>query len=73
MAVRIKHFHPEDKLMTSDLVSQVFDLSLVNFRGFNAKAFPISLYYSYLIAKILTKGSGLTLSDEGLANRMWFL
>jgi argonaute-like protein implicated in RNA metabolism and viral defense len=72
-AVRIKHFAASDGLITSDLVSQVFDLSLVNFRGFNAKAFPISLYYSHLIANILKRGTGVRLSDEVLGTKLWFL
>jgi argonaute-like protein implicated in RNA metabolism and viral defense len=72
-AVRIKHFDATDKLMTGDLVSQIFDLSLVNYRGFNAKAYPVSLYYSYLIANILKRGTGLQLSDQVLENKMWFL
>jgi argonaute-like protein implicated in RNA metabolism and viral defense len=72
-AIRIKHFDATDKLMTGDLVSQIFDLSLVNFRGFNSKAFPISLYYSYLIASVLKRGTGVQLSEEVLGNKMWFL
>lgn len=72
-AVRIKHFDAVDDLITGELVSQIYDLSLVNFRGFNAKAFPVSLYYSYLIANILKKGTGLTISDKVLENKMWFL
>jgi len=72
-AVRVRHFDGTDKVLTNELLSQVFDLSLVNFRGFNAKAFPISLYYSQLIAKILARGSGLTLGEDVLAQRMWFL
>ncbi|MBE0545247.1 MAG: hypothetical protein IH623_28245 [Verrucomicrobia bacterium] len=72
-AVRIKHFDSPDKLITGDLVSQIFDLSLVNFRGFNAKAFPVSLYYSHLIAQILKRGTGLKLGAEVLEKKMWFL
>jgi argonaute-like protein implicated in RNA metabolism and viral defense len=72
-AVRVRHFDTADKVVTNELLSQVFDLSLVNYRGFNAKAFPISLYYSHLIAKILARGTGLSLSEEVLGQRMWFL
>jgi argonaute-like protein implicated in RNA metabolism and viral defense len=72
-AVRIRHFNAQDEGSTSDLISQIFDLSLVNFRGFKAKAFPISIYYSSLIAEILKRGARLDLGNETISSRMWFL
>ena len=72
-AVHIRQFGECDDVTKTDLVAQAFDLSLVNYRGFNSKAFPISIYYSELIANILKRGKKLDLSAEILQTRMWFL
>jgi hypothetical protein len=58
---------------------QVNDLSQVNWRGFNARSKPISIYYGSLIAQLLshvpqTKMNSLsTSSHKLLEERMWFL
>jgi len=62
------------------LLRQINDLSQVNWRGFNARSQPISIYYGSLIARLL---SHIAIDDvpqltspESLAvleNRMWFI
>jgi len=58
---------------------QVNDLSQVNWRGFNARSKPISIYYGSLIARLLghvPSASMKTLSATArqlLETRMWFL
>ena len=62
------------------LLRQIQDLSQVNWRGFNARSQPISLYYGNLIARILSHVAperiiGLY-SDKArpvIQDRMWFL
>jgi len=73
-AVRIRHFtdQPTD-LPTRDVVGQVFDLSLSNWRAFNARGFPVSIYYSELISRILRKADLSQVQGEHIADRMWFL
>jgi argonaute-like protein implicated in RNA metabolism and viral defense len=72
-AIRIKHFNAQDEGSSTELISQIFDLSLVNFRGFKAKAFPISIYYSGLIADILRRGTKIDTASEAMVSKMWFL
>jgi len=64
----------------SDLIRQVYDLSQVNWRGFNARSRPISIYYGSLIALILSHVPVGAMSDlytekarRVLEERMWFL
>jgi len=71
-AVRIKNY-PSSTESAIDLLSQVFDLSLVNLRGFNAKAFPISVYYSHLVADILRRSHSMQVSVGIVHDRPWFL
>lgn len=58
---------------------QVNDLSQVNWRGFNARSKPISIYYGSLIAQLLShvpqaKMNALSsTSHKLLEQRMWFL
>jgi len=72
--------HATSPLKSKALVSQINDLSQVNWRGFNARSRPISILYGDLIARILShvtaesierlyKGPALDL----LQNKMWFL
>ncbi len=72
--MRIRHFtdQPTD-LPTRDVVGQVFDLSLSNWRAFNARGFPVSIYYSELISRILRKADLSQVQGEHIADRMWFL
>lgn len=73
-AVRIRHFTDQPtELATRDLVGQVFDLSLSNWRAFNARGFPVSIYYSELISRILRKADLSEVQDDHIADRMWFL
>lgn len=61
------------------ILRQVNDLSQVNWRGFNARSKPISIYYGTLIARMLSHFSAekiQTLSGPAkglLESRMWFL
>jgi hypothetical protein len=62
------------------LLRQIQDLSQVNWRGFNARSQPISLYYGNLIARILSHVSPervIRLYSEKakavIQDRMWFL
>lgn len=54
------------------LLTQVYDLSLMNWRAFNAKGTPITLLYSKLIAKILKHSKGTQISNN-LNETLWFL
>jgi hypothetical protein len=64
----------------ADLIRQVYDLSQVNWRGFNARSRPISVYYGSLIARILSHIHVDAVSNlytakarKMLEERMWFL
>lgn len=70
---------PTDAKMLA-MLRQINDLSQVNWRGFNARSKPISIYYSSLIAQLLShvphgavsglhKPEALPIIQE----RMWFL
>ena len=62
-----------------ELLSQVFDLSQVNYRGFNATSRPVSLGYSTLIARLLAHlpqeelAHRLDVDSASSQPRMWFL
>jgi len=73
-AVRIRHFtdQPTD-LPTRDIAGQVYDLSLSNWRAFNARGFPVSIYYSELISRILRKTDLSQIEGDHIADRLWFL
>jgi argonaute-like protein implicated in RNA metabolism and viral defense len=74
-AVRIRHYPPEDEveLATRDLIGQVFDLSLANYRAFNARGYPVSILYSSLIGRVLHHADLTTTQTDKLTDRMWFL
>lgn len=60
------------------LVQQVYELSVANWRGFNAKARPITTHYSKLIADILSATEGNDIvnaiaANERLRNVPWFI
>jgi argonaute-like protein implicated in RNA metabolism and viral defense len=56
-------------------LQDVLNLSGTNWRGFNAKSTPISIYYSYLIAKYNKAFQKITNYDESLISNdePWFL
>jgi hypothetical protein len=63
-----------------EAIRQVCDLSQVNWRGFNARSRPISIFYGSLIARILSHlplshaiGIYSEKSRPMLETRMWFL
>ena len=67
-------------LQSVALLRQVNDLSQVNWRGFNARARPISVAYGHLIAEILSHIPEENVSklyraptQRTLEERMWFL
>lgn len=76
---------PRSKLETEDLadmfpglVEQVYGLSKVNWRGFNAAAVPISLGYARLIADVMASCPTPDLwaqiaTAENLRDKAWFL
>jgi hypothetical protein len=78
-AVRVRYFGTSNDQVVYDLLSQVFDLSQVNYRGFNAASTPVTLVYSSLVAKLLAHlphGWLDKLTPEQkreLESRMWFL
>jgi Piwi domain len=75
---------PQDSYSSSQRVTeairQVYDLSHVNWRGFNAQSRPISILYSSLIADILSHVPSTQVGNlykaearKILEERMWFL
>ena len=75
---------PQDKnappSTVASILRQINDLSQVNWRGFNARSQPISVYYGTLIAQLLSHvphSSIEKLQREEvrsiLEGRMWFL
>jgi len=60
------------------LVQQIYELSVANWREFNAKARPITTYYSKLIASILSASEGNEIveaiaSSDALRDVPWFI
>lgn len=60
------------------LVQQIYELSVANWRGFNAKARPITTHYSKLIAEILSAAEGNDIvnaiaENERLRSVPWFI
>ena len=78
-ALRIRHYEGDKRgtrlAVLPELVSQVFDLSQANWRGFNAVSRPVSILYSELVARVLAHGqTGVPLvPSQDLENRLWFL
>lgn len=74
-AVKITVRHVPEGIDPIPLIEQVYDLSQVNFRGFNSASRPISILYSELISQYL-KASDVTsalIRAPNLSKRMWFL
>lgn len=59
------------------LVRQVYNFARVNWRGFNARAVPVTLNYSYLIARLIVEiGANAwnqVISAGRLRDKAWFL
>ncbi len=59
------------------LVYQIYNFARVNWRGFNARAIPVTLNYSYLIARIIAEIGANTwnqvISAGRLRDKAWFL
>jgi hypothetical protein len=73
-AVRISHERNEGSdLHTQNIVWQVYDLSLTNWRAFNAQSYPVSIVYSSLISRILRNAGLEFVGGRGAESRMWFL
>jgi hypothetical protein len=74
-SVQVRLRHVPDGVDPLSLIAQVYDLSQVNFRGFNGASKPVSLLYSETIARALKHAdlaSALAKHPE-LNERMWFL
>ena len=74
-AVRIRHYRNDQEIdgATREVIGQVFDLSMSNWRAFNARGYPVSILYSTLISRILRHADLTTEQSERLGERMWFL
>lgn len=74
-SVRVKIRYLPEGVDPLPLLAQVYDLSQVNFRGFNGASKPISILYSELIARILqcSDVAGVLSRQPELNRRMWFL
>lgn len=60
------------------LIEQVYDFSYVNWRGFNARTVPITINYSYLIARLVsslesTEEWNSIITNGKLIDKAWFL
>jgi len=59
------------------LVQQVYSFACVNYRGFNARAIPVTLNYSYLVARLVAEIGAENwnhiASAGALRNKAWFL
>jgi len=60
------------------LVEQVYNFSYVNWRGFNARAVPITINYSYLIARLVSSLESIEqwnsiITNGKLIDKAWFL
>jgi hypothetical protein len=60
------------------LVEQVYRFSYVNWRGFNAKTIPITINYSYLIARLVSNLEDVNnwntiITNGKLMDKAWFL
>jgi hypothetical protein len=59
-------------------VEQVYRFSYVNWRGFNAKTIPITINYSYLIARLVSNLEDVNnwntiITNGKLMDKAWFL
>jgi hypothetical protein len=75
--VHIAFIYPEhdlDDQMKINYLQDSLNLSGANWRGFNAKSLPVSIYYAHLVAKYLREFDRLGLEEIELSNLTpWFL
>ena len=71
----IEFLHPKDKeVNTTGHLQEILNLSGANFRGFNAKALPVSLFYPKLISDFNKKFNDFDLEQLIIDNnKPWFL
>lgn len=60
------------------LIQQIYELSVANWRGFNARAKPITVHYSEVIARILSSPEGNEIieaisANESMRRVPWFV
>jgi len=59
------------------LIRQIYNFARVNWRGFNARAVPVTLNYSYLIARLIMEigpeNWNRIISEGRLRDKAWFL
>jgi hypothetical protein len=75
--LHIEFLYPRDGLEKLEKISYIQDalnISGANWRGFNAKSLPVSVYYAYLVAEYYKEFQSLGLDDIDLENiNPWFL
>lgn len=75
--LHIEFIYPKDGLSETqkrDYLQDAVNLSGANWRGFNAKSLPVSVYYAYLVASYLKEFRALGLQEIDLeAINPWFL
>jgi hypothetical protein len=75
--IHIKFYYSSSELSLADQLDYLQDavnLSGANWRGFNAKNLPVSIYYAQLIARFANKFAELDLPEVDLDNlNPWFL
>ena len=75
--LHVQFTYPRDGLSRDQQRAHLQDainLSGANWRGFNAKSLPVSVYYAQLIAKYLKEFENLGLPDVGVdILKPWFL
>lgn len=73
--VHIEFLESGDKVDLKPFLQDVINLSGANWRGFNAKSIPISIYYSKIITKYISEfGSIIGQNEINISNnKPWFL
>jgi len=60
------------------LIKQIYDFAHINWRGFNAKTIPVTINYSYLIARLIGNLESIEawnaiIANGKLVDKAWFL
>jgi hypothetical protein len=75
--LHIKFLYPRESVQEQQMIDYLQDavnISGTNWRGFNAKSLPVSIYYAYLVAKYYKEFENLDLGNINLENiNPWFL
>lgn len=75
--VHIEFMFPDDRLTDArirDCLQDAFNLSGANWRGFNAKSLPISVYYAQLIARFVKGSEAVGVPEADFSTLSpWFL